>query len=357
MDYNVNEKVLASYTNSKNNNFDALRLIAALLVLFSHSFSFLALEQPQFPFHNGTYDNSVGLFAVNVFFIISGFLITRSFLIRNNPAKFMWSRVLRIFPALICVVIITVFLIGPILTELPLGEYFGNLQTYRYLTNITLFDFNRYLPSTHGDLDINIALWTLEYEFLFYLVVLFLGVTGVLKNRKIVFGMFLLSIVLTYFRFGEFWEIHTINILKMVWLFSYFSAGMVAYLYRDKIIIDTKIFLFVIFLLIIGSFESGYNDAFLVFLVTYVVLFLSYTPRLKIAWLAKFGDFSYGIYIWSSPVLILFIHQCGTGIDPYLLFIMAGCSVYIIGALSWILVEKRILGLKERFTAKDLPQW
>lgn len=336
---------LGELTTGRNNNLNALRLIAALMVILSHSYSAVNLTEPFAPFYKLRAIGTLGLY---VFFIISGFLITQSFL-RQSPVKFLQARVLRIFPALLLVVVASVFVIGPLVTKLPINEYFHTGETYHYLQNVTLTSHVLNLPGVFDDRSINGSLWTIRYEFLYYLLVMLVGIIGILKDRRIVLGLFILFVVLNYFDFtNDINNVSSWSNSRFIWLFSYFSAGVVAYLYREYITLSLKIFSFVVSLLVIASFKGGLNDSMMVFLFAYVVLFLGYYPKLNLSWLTKFGDFSYGIYLWGTIIIRLFVYFFGTTIYPLLLFFGAGCFTYIAGALSWLLIEKRALALKTK---------
>jgi peptidoglycan/LPS O-acetylase OafA/YrhL len=335
---------LSELTTGRNNNLDALRLIAALTVVYTHSLSILSMKEVVLPFYNA----GLGSFAVHVFFIISGFLITQSCQ-RQTPLNFLKARALRIFPALIAVVVISAFVVGPLVTNLPLGEYFTNGQTYRYLINATLVQYVNSLPGVFDNGVVNGSLWTLRYEFLCYILVLLVGLIGALKNRKIALGLFILSAVLDYMHFGnDSAKWLTGSIQTFFWLFTFFSAGMVAYLYREYIVLSFKAFLFVVSLLVIATLRIGFPDMLMCLLLTYMVLFVGYYPRLKMGWLTRFGDFSYGIYVWGAIALDLLVNFYGRSIPQLLLYVAAACFSYVIAALSWHLLEKRALSLKSK---------
>jgi peptidoglycan/LPS O-acetylase OafA/YrhL len=148
----------------RGNNFDALRIAAALTVLVGHAFTLTGTGSVprvgDLPLH------SLG---VGIFFAISGYLIARSW--RRNPDlfRFFRHRVLRIFPALVVVVVLTVFVVGPLFTTRGLNRYFSDPETYEYLQTATLLA--RYtLPgvfegTAHHSNAVNGSLWTLGVEF------------------------------------------------------------------------------------------------------------------------------------------------------------------------------------------------
>lgn len=102
------------------NLLDVLRLIAAAMVVVGHSWSLLGMSGV--PTLAGITVHHLG---VTVFFTISGYLLSASWARSPRPAAFLVRRCLRIFPALILVVLVTVFALGPLLTTLPSGDYLG----------------------------------------------------------------------------------------------------------------------------------------------------------------------------------------------------------------------------------------
>src|SRR5664280_330160 len=138
----MDKQNLESVIKGRENNLVIIRILAVIMVLYSHSFILSGSAEPSPPFFNGGY----GPIGLNIFFVISGFLITQSYLRTPNPARFIWSRALRILPGLFCVVTLCAFVLGPLVTTLPLDSYFTNLQTYAYLLLITIFIGHNTLP-------------------------------------------------------------------------------------------------------------------------------------------------------------------------------------------------------------------
>jgi peptidoglycan/LPS O-acetylase OafA/YrhL len=103
------------YSLSRNNNFQLIRVIAAALVVFSHSFPVArgACIEPPGPYMR----HSFGTLAVMIFFTISGYLVAQSWSSRRAPLRFLCARILRIYPALIISIFITVFLVGFSVTD------------------------------------------------------------------------------------------------------------------------------------------------------------------------------------------------------------------------------------------------
>ena len=114
------------------NSFGVLRFLLASLVLVSHAYMFTFGTSDAEPLH-GWIGRSLGESAVQVFFILSGILVAQSFERSASVIDFATARVLRIFPALIVCVVLTVFVLGPLVSSLPVADYLKNGGTYAYV--------------------------------------------------------------------------------------------------------------------------------------------------------------------------------------------------------------------------------
>src|SRR5437764_8192508 len=118
----------------QRNNFDLLRLVAAVSVIFSHAFLLSENSQDHDPLMILTGGQSIlGVVGVFVFFTISGYLVTQSFDTTGSPLVFLAKRALRIFPGLLLCLAVCVFVIGPLVTQLPLADYFTRPEPYLFL--------------------------------------------------------------------------------------------------------------------------------------------------------------------------------------------------------------------------------
>ena len=345
------ETNLGNVISSRENNLDIIRLVAVIMVLFSHAFILSGSKEPVALFYIGSY----GTLGLNIFFVISGLLITQSYLRTRNPARFIWSRALRILPALFCVVSLSAFILGPLVTTLPLNAYFTNCRTYAYLLTLTLFIGPNRLPGVFTNNSsgpaINGSLWMLKYMIGFYGFVLFLGITKILDRKRIILMIFLLCLVLHDLNVGESLYLIMFGVDDTIRLFLYFGLGMVAYHYRDLIPINTSYFAFCVLTLVIASIKNGLNESLFVFILTYMVLYLGFHKRIYISWFSKIGDFSYGVFIYSFPVQQTVVHLYGGKMDPWVNISISLVVSLLLGALSWHLCEKRFLKLKALPTA------
>lgn len=325
--------------NERKNNFDIIRFIAATLVIFSHAYP-LTNNPGIEPF--GVISNglmSFGGLAVKIFFVISGFLITQSFDRSKDVVSYAKARILRIFPALIVVVLLSVFVLGPIFTTVSLKNYFSDPQTFNYFKTLTLYKMEYYLPGVFQftpNKAINGSLWTLWYEFFFYIVVGVLGVTRLL-NKKMVIGGFILATILFHLGRGNFYTD----------LFRYFGAGMLFYLFRKNIIHNGWLAL-LSFIVLALTIKTHYFNYTLTIFGTYIIFYLSFHRNLKFYGFGKYGDFSYGIYIYAFPIQEMIVYLCHNRFSPLENFLIAFPITLVFAIASWHIIEKNALKLKKK---------
>jgi peptidoglycan/LPS O-acetylase OafA/YrhL len=148
-------------------NFDIMRLVAALLVVVSHTFP-LAGQAPLRIM--GVED--LGALGVSIFFVISGYLVSASY--ERDPKAYLLKRILRIEPGLIASLVVTVGLLA-LVTTAPAAEYWPAAAMY-VLRNALLYPATYALPGVFQDVPfagvVNGVLWTLRLEFTFYIVLM-----------------------------------------------------------------------------------------------------------------------------------------------------------------------------------------
>lgn len=326
---------------SRQNNFTLLRFVAASLVIISHSFSLLKYHKLDF----------LGGLGVTIFFIISGYLITQSWVHSPNPAKFIKKRLLRILPGLGFCTLVTMSIIGPLTTSLPLSNYFSDIHTWSYLTNILLYPLQFTLPgvfdtnSTHHL--VNHSLWTLPVEFTAYLLIVLLGLFKLVKKRFIVIGVLVLILANAYLH-GFSWyrgiSFYNFSIVSIVPYVIYFFIGSAILLLKIKI--RFNIFLFIcalilfVFTLTSRSFLYSYFVA-----IPYMVFSIAFLSK-KFPFLKK-TDPSYGMYLFSMPIQQTIIHFFPK-IDPWMLLLFSFTATLPLAYISWHVIESKFLLLKKR---------
>jgi peptidoglycan/LPS O-acetylase OafA/YrhL len=270
------------------NNFDTLRLLAAIGVIFAHSVPLTYGPAQLDLFWRFSHEQTtLGFISVQIFFIISGYLITGSYLHTGNARRFCRARFLRLVPALIAVLAVLAFVLGPFLTTLPLHSYFRSTLPYRAVLGLS-----DHLPGvfTHNPFSsgINGSLWTLRYEALCYFAVLLLGLTGQLRRRTIIPLFIVLLAVRLYCGHVAALEFG-----------AQFAAGAVIYLWQPPLAAKFAIpcALLWILSLAFGGYTIISDTA-----GAYLVIYLGLAAGIKLPNLAKYGDLSYGVYIYAWPI-------------------------------------------------------
>ncbi len=342
----LKHKFLIDYDGNRENNFTLIRITMAWLVLYGHSFAVQKIPGMNDPL-NRLFQGStwVGELAVNGFFAISGFLVTAS-LMRRNIFDFTLSRVLRIYPALIVCVILTVFVLGPIMTDLSWSEYFSQSKTYLYLKNALAFDGMQWvLPGVFQDNvrdAVNGSLWSLTVEVKCYTLLALVGVIGLLRV-KLMANLVLLLILFVGIFYYAYIPLIGFN-LNWNEPALYFLIGVALYINRNYVPLNG---LLAISLLTLACFSFGKTWYFYVFPVSYVYLifYVSYAVK-HIAVDHKIGDISYGFYIYAWPVQQIIAHLMPQG-NPYTNTVVSSVIVFLLAYISWHKIEKPLLMKKQ----------
>lgn len=335
---------LADYAARPENNYLVLRLLAALAVIYGHSF---ALCDPSGQTDvmtrllRFTYSGDLG---VDVFFVISGFLVTASYLNRRHWPDFMKSRYLRIFPGLLACLLLTAFLLAPVVTSLPAMEFLRHWPPYDFvLRNLSLVKLRFDLPGVfegQRDSAVNGSLWTLPAEFLLYILLGLFGATGLLL-RKRWYGVFILALCI----FATALSIKVpffANKTMFLRLFVLFGTGSVLRVYSERIPLSSLLMLLLLVPAVACFHTAAFPYLFLGWLV-YVTMWFAYVPNLH--WFNRMGDYSYGLYIYAYPVQQTLRHYF-PHILPLQMFPAATVVTLACAALSWHLVEEPALRLK-----------
>jgi peptidoglycan/LPS O-acetylase OafA/YrhL len=329
------------------NNFDAVRLVAALAVLFSHAFVIAEDSEAHEPlvWLSGN-QCGLGLTAVFVFFAVSGFLVTQSYEQTRSPWRYLLKRVLRIFPAYLVCLVLTAFVFGPLVTTLPLSDYLHRPEPYNYVYYNSIFDIRVHeLPGVMFvdnpvGLEVNGSLWSLGCEFDMYLMVLLLGVLRLIRWPVC---LALLALGMACIAFPD-----ALGFLGgWGWTLSFFAIGMLLYKLRDRRIFNGKLALLALAGLALSIPLRQFILLFPLF-GCYLALYLALHPKLPLIRATRFGDLSYGLYIfgWPSEQIVIWLMRGHA--EWWQVFILASLLAGSLAFLSWHLIEKRALRLKPR---------
>ena len=331
---------------SHHNNFDFLRFWAATLVLFSHCYPLSGRKDLIAKIL--TYETG-GELAVFIFFIISGYLITASYMASKNTEAYLAKRVLRIFPAYIVALFFCALVIGPLVTTLPLSKYLTHFGFWKFLASITLVYQRLSLPGVFTGLPSPMMLasaWTIPIEFALYLLIAGLGKMRLLKPHLIA----LLTISLCILHFCLFQKTnHSKEFFVCYWgrNAALFFAGSALFLYRQKLVFTWPAFFLALGILIAATCRpEAYPLFFLV--LPYVVICFALLPLPGIMRWGKYGDFSYGIYLYAFPVQQCVMLTFGTGLSIPLFFSIAFAITLLFAVISWYVIEAPALRLKKR---------
>jgi peptidoglycan/LPS O-acetylase OafA/YrhL len=327
-----------------------LRLLAASLVLFSHSFALAGHAEPFADISGWTF----GEIGVVMFFAMSGFLIAKSWSDQPHLYPFAVKRALRLLPALVVAVSVTVLVIGPLFTTLPLASYFTDPTTWLYLVRCSLLiTFFATLPGVFEDNPypdaVNGSLWTLPVEACCYAIAAALGSLGLLRRSGLLVAFSCLLVLcvtpLSPISIAPAGGTTGGNVPLVIMLGATFMFGVLAYSLRARLHLSWTVVV-ALGALWIATWGGGWARATGVLAIAFGVLVFAFrTP----AWLRRLtapGDVSYGIYVYAFPVQQSVAALWGPGLEPLVMMAIAFPVTYGLAFLSWRLVERRALALK-----------
>jgi len=316
-----------------------------------------------------------GSIAVDVFFIISGFLVTGSLVSKQSVRVFIRSRVLRIYPGLIGATVTSVVLLGVFFTKSPLTHFLANQQTIKFLAkNITVVaGLEWWLPGVFEQVPykgvINGSLWTLPWELRMYAVLsviwLIACIAGKHRDRVLkwtVVGIASVAAIGAIIASSGFIPSTTLALARVIpqadshafsyghlylrWPLTFFS-GAAFYVLRDHIVLSGSVFITFVAAILASTISHGFFMACYVLFLPYVVLYLAYIPS---GWIRSFnncGDYSYGMYIYAFPVQQA-IAATTPGVHVLPMLLLSFVITLFFAGLSWNLIEKPALRLKNK---------
>jgi len=322
------------------NALNFLRLVFATTVLFAHSWAFGCFGvDPLGALLSGIGDAAGN--AVNGFFVISGFLITGSWLSGRGADSYLRARVARIWPAFA-----VAFVVSALIAALAAGgdwlHYLRSIPKQSWFVGIfTLdpFELERALSFAHNPYPhtVNGPMWTIRIEFCCYMAVALVGSVGVFRRRWLValFTAFAISLAA--------YEQAFVPLAWMRWarFASFFSAGALLYLYRHHIPKSPWLALACIAFLFASKYLSFYFTMPLA--GTYLIFYAAYSAP---QWLKRMGahnDISYGVYLYGGPLQQLYFNYAvkgGLPMNPWVCFATVLPLCVALGWLSWLYVEK-----------------
>ncbi len=351
-DLTLGERLEAA--GGRPSGFDYMRLVLALSIICYHSVMLCyGGGAPQM----AVIDSPLGigvLMLVPMFFALSGFLVAGSLARCRTIIGFLGLRVLRIVPALAGEVTLSALVLGPLLTNLPLGDYFADAGFKTYFLNI-FGDIHYELPGVFVDNPIgkvNGQLRTIPFELLCYEALAVLAVLGVFRRRALSLwlgaGLFGLAAARLYFdpALGES------AFPGGPWCAA-FLAGLLLFQYRDRVKWNAGFFACALALAIVGTAESREYPWLAIFAalpLAYMTVWIGLLnpPRQT---LLLSGDYSYGLYLYGFPVQQTFVALLPAYRAWYYNIMFAAPGTFAVAIVSWWCIEKQALRLREPLKA------
>lgn len=368
---------MKSVFESPGNNLDFLRLVFAVTVIFSHSYAIgmgmqtetygaaSQFTEPILLWSHG--QTTLGIVAVDAFFIISGFLIANSFLRSRSLLVYFRKRVARIYPGFVVCMLVMAFAVMPIADGIFAHQSSsGRVADFIVRTSI-LLNINQTQVFLHNPLPnvIDGSVWTIPWEFACYIGLAALGVAGFLHRRHFVLLAF--SLMILYFLVSgaivwvgvpprthwiHFFDTHIY--VQLRGLPVCFIAGTVFYLYRERIPHSNIWAIVAVLVLAVCCFIPFTWALCFPLAGTYLIFWFAFHPGVHIHHFAQYGDFSYGTYLYAFTVQQLIVQALGRTVRPFTLFLLATPLSLAMGILSWYGVERWFLGARRRHGA-DAP--
>jgi peptidoglycan/LPS O-acetylase OafA/YrhL len=331
------------------NNVGLLRLILASLVVVGHSPEIIDGNRSREPLTALFHTLSLGEVAVDGFFLLSGFLITKSMMRSGNLSEYLWRRIMRIVPGYIVAFLLCVMVLAPIVGGHPYqhaGDTIKRLLTLRAPPGIP--GALEGMPNTA----LNGSLWTIAYEFRCYILVAALWVVGLLKRRFLMLGLTVVMVLGSILMGLEGLEAPAIpdavetlvgELNQTLRLTETFLVGMCICLFWSEIQVHLigRVAAVCTVCLVACMFEPHLAEPALITLGAYILFWLGMKADFgRLQPINDKWDISYGVYLYGWPIATALL-WFNRGISPWLLEPAALTLSVLAGTASWWLVEKK----------------
>lgn len=337
---------LGAAYDPRHNAFDVLRLAFAAVVVLTHGLQLATGWQPVV----GATD--VSALAVDGFFVLSGFLITASWLRLGSLRRFAWHRALRVLPAFYVCLVVTAVVVVPLVSVLNGGSATAVLTGPQSATTYLLHNAGLFVaqfgvaavPATApGDGVLNGSLWTLFYEALCYVAVAALGVVGLLRSRTwlVLAGVVALQLDTTSAALTGV-DLVPGDLLQRLLLM--FLLGALGFLFADRVPTHPALLVAAAVSVLAGMLMLDDYRALgapgFTLLVLVAAARLPWRPRLR-------HDLSYGAYIWHWPVAVVLLSTPLAAAPLVVQLLAVVVATTAVAAGSWFAVEAPALRLKD----------
>lgn len=310
------------------NNLDGLRLILAASVIVAHAFALRRLPDPLTRWVSAL---DLGSVAVDGFFVISGYLIAGSYLRSKSIADYLLKRVLRIYPGFIVAFVASAVLLPWLLNS-------THASAFTMVRRVVMLDSPGVAPKVGA---LNGSMWTILPEFACYLIVPFVARLRPMAVATMTLGAFV-AFALTQLvpslaiRGSE-------RLADAPRFLLFFLLGTLAYASRMKLNHPAVAAVF--------TLASLFHPiaTVIVFPAAFAYLALSVglasVPVLRDA--SRFGDFSYGLYLYAFPVQVYLLAR-GDARSALSDSLVVLCATLPFASASWFVIERPAMKLKRR---------
>jgi len=298
--------------------------------------------------------------AVDGFFIVSGFLVYMSLDKAKSLSDYFQKRIRRIFPAYVVVVVACAILLS-LLSTYSWQDYFGKDWLEYVVSNLLLMNFlHPELPGVffdHRMAAVNGALWTIKIEFMFYVMLPFIiwlmRCFGALKIMLLLYVLAVVySMLLQYL--GKDQHLYLVLEHQLPGQLAFFVSGMLCYHYFDRFRQYANALVIVaIPVLLLTYHYHGFYPFYPISLAITVIYFAMIFVYLG-NW-GKFGDFSYGIYIWHFPLIQTLISLGVFDVSAWLGVGLTFLCLFAFAYLSWHWIERPFLQRRSHYRLVEEP--
>ena len=331
------------------NSFTFLRLLLASMVIVAHSAELSDGNRSREIFHVFGGQISAGEFAVEAFFVVSGYLILQSWSREPKFGSYLKKRMLRIVPAFLVAYLISVFLVGWLGGgQTFFAELFRPSGIMELVPGLVLLS-SPHTPPVFAGFPypmVNGALWTISYEFRCYLLIPVLAALGLYSRRT----LFLIGWLAVAVGAGLYSAAHPSDAMSagMIRFVPFFLAGNCAYLYRDRILWNRALAGVSMVVALLATVR--WSTMFVLPVAgSYAFLWMALSEWSPLRHFSPASDISYGMYLYAWPtqkLLLLYFPSLPLGLQMLLTLSIS----MALGWASWNLIEKPCLALKTAFS-------